>query len=268
MSATDINRSGARTLLSRVPEVTLLFWVIKVMCTVVGETAADALTSKLNLGLTNTTIITSVILATVLFVQFRARRYVPVVFWLALATVSIVGTLITDNLVEDAGWSLAWCAIAMALALVAIFCAWQASEHTVSIHSIRTTRREAFYWLAILCSFALGTALEDLVSEKWAVGYGTQLLVFAVLITMFYAGSVRLGVKSELSFWSAFVLTNVFGASNGDLLSNSKGDGGLGWGNTATSLIFLIAVATVIGYMTVRQSRRRVFSASSDDGYR
>lgn len=260
MSATDINRSGVRTMLSKVPEVTLLFWAIMIVCTMVGETAADALTSTLNLGLTNTTIIMSVILATALFFQFRAHRYVPVVYWLAVVMLSIFGTLITDNLVEDAGWSLASCTVVFLLALVATFAAWRASEQTVSIHSIRTTRREGFYWLAILCSLALGTALDDLIAETWTNGYGTTLLLFAVMITLVYAGHVRLGFNAELAFWSTLALTDVLGASNGDLLSNSKIDGGLGWGNTVPSVIFLIAIATVIGYMTVRQNRRHVFS--------
>jgi len=150
--------STLRTMLSKVPEVTVFFWIIKVLCTTVGETAADYLNTTLKLGLTGTTLVMGVLLAAVLVWQFRLRRYVPGVYWLAVVLVSVVGTLITDNLTDHFGVSLWTTTIVFAAALAAVFALWYRSEKTLSIHSILTTRREVFYWLAVLFTFALGTA--------------------------------------------------------------------------------------------------------------
>src|SRR6185312_9520664 len=141
-------------MLNKVPEVTLYFWVIKIMCTTVGETAADYLNENLGLGLTNTTYVAGALLA----VQFRARRYVPAVYWLVVVVISVFGTLITDNLTDRYGVPLTTSTIVFSIVLAAVFAAWYASERTLSIHTIFTTRREAFYWLTILFTFALGTA--------------------------------------------------------------------------------------------------------------
>ena len=153
-------------MLNKVPEVTLYFWVIKVLCTTVGETAADFLNDNLGLGLTTTTFVMSAVLAVALVFQFRLRRYVPGVYWLAVVLISIVGTLITDNLTDNFGISLVTTTIVFSAVLAATFAVWWASERTLSIHTIVTTRREAFYWLAVLFTFALGTAAGDLVAER------------------------------------------------------------------------------------------------------
>src|SRR4051812_26435740 len=137
----------AKTMLSKVPEVTIYFWIIKILCTTVGETAADFLNINLNLGLSGTTMVMSGLLAVVLFVQFRLRRYVPGIYWLAVVLLSIVGTLITDNLVDNFGVPLETTTIVFSVALAAIFAVWYTSERTLSIHTIYTSRREAFYWL-------------------------------------------------------------------------------------------------------------------------
>jgi uncharacterized membrane-anchored protein len=158
-------------MLNKVPEVTLFFWIIKVLATTVGETAADYLSVDLGLGLTATTYVMSALLAVVLVIQFRERRYTPSVYWLAVVLLSIVGTLITDNLVDHFGVSLETTTTLFAIALAITFGAWYASEKTLSIHTIYTTRRETFYWLAILWTFALGTAAGDLLAERLALGY-------------------------------------------------------------------------------------------------
>src|SRR3954468_19910443 len=139
-----------RQMLNKVPEVTLYFWVIKVLCTTVGETASDYLAGNLNLGLTNTTFITAAALVATLVFQFRACRYVAPVYWLGIVLISVVGTQITDNLTDNAGVSLVTTTIVFAIALAAVFGVWFASERTLSIHTIFTTRRESFYWLAVL----------------------------------------------------------------------------------------------------------------------
>ncbi len=241
----------ARQMLNKVPEVTLYFWVIKILCTTVGETAADYLNTTLNLGLTNTTYVMGLLLIAVLFVQCRAAKYVPTVYWLAVVLISVVGTLITDNLTDNLGISLVTTTILFAVALSAVFGAWYASEKTLSIHSIVTSKREGFYWLAILFTFALGTAAGDLTAEKFALGYLTSLCIFAALIAAVTVAYRVFKLNAVLAFWMAYILTRPLGASIGDYLSQSPDDGGLGLGTTVTSGIFLVAILTLVIYLTL-----------------
>ena len=238
-------------MLNKVPEVTLYFWIIKILCTTVGETAADFLNTNLNLGLTRTTFVISGVLTVALFFQFRLRRYLPSVYWLAVVLISIVGTLITDNLTDNFGVSLVTTTVVFSVALVAAFAAWYASERTLSIHSIFTTRREAFYWLAVLVTFALGTAAGDLTAERLAVGYWQSALIFGAMIAVVYVAHVRFGLNAILAFWVAYILTRPLGASVGDYLSQARADGGLGLGTTSTSAIFLLTILAVVVFLTV-----------------
>src|SRR5436190_11245291 len=157
ITATPNELTLGRRMLNKVPEVTVFFWIIKILCTTVGETAADFLNDNLGFGLTNTSLVMSVVLLVVLFFQFRARKYVPGIYWLAVVLISVVGTLISDNLTDNFGVSLVTTTIAFSIALAATFVVWYFKERTLSIHTICTSRREAFYWLAILFTFALGT---------------------------------------------------------------------------------------------------------------
>jgi len=181
-------------MLNKVPEVTLYFWIIKVLCTTVGETAADFLNENLGLGLTKTTFVTGAVLVVALVFQSRVRRYVPGIYWLAVVLISVVGTLITDNLTDNFGVSLVTTTVVFSFVLAAVFAAWYASERTLSIHTIVTTRREAFYWLTVLFTFALGTAAGDLTAERLAVGYWKSALLFAALIGLVYALHLKLGL--------------------------------------------------------------------------
>src|SRR5579872_4896000 len=158
-------------MLNKVPEVTIFFWIIKILCTTVGETAADFLNVNLNLGLTGTSIVTGVLLVIALVFQFRSKKYVPWIYWLTVALVSVFGTLVTDNLTDAMGVPLEFSTILFSILLAAIFLVWYLNEKTLAIHSIFTTRREAFYWLTILCTFALGTASGDLFAEGLGLGY-------------------------------------------------------------------------------------------------
>src|SRR5204863_1454301 len=200
---------------------------IKVLCTTVGETAADFLNENLGLGLTKTTWITGVLLVAALALQFRFRRYIPSIYWLAVVLISIVGTQITDNLTDNLGVSLVTTTIVFGVALAATFAAWYASEKTLSIHTIYTTRREAFYWLAILFTFALGTAAGDLVAEQFDLGYLTSALIFGGLIAAITLAHYVFGLDAVLTFWIAYILTRPLGASIGDFLSQPVDDGGL-----------------------------------------
>jgi uncharacterized membrane-anchored protein len=238
-------------MLNKVPEVTAYFWIIKILATTVGETAADYLNTTLGLGLTGTTLVMTVLLAATLVWQFRLRAYLPGVYWLAVVLISIVGTLITDNLVDNFGVELTTTTAIFSVALATTFAAWYASEKTLSIHTIYTTRREAFYWLTVLFTFALGTAAGDLMAEGLSLGYSKSALIFGVLIGLVYLGHRLFKLNAILAFWVAYVLTRPLGASIGDYLSQSRDDGGLDLGTVVTSGIFLIAILAVVVYLTV-----------------
>ena len=241
----------ARKMLNKVPEVTLYFWVIKVLCTTVGETASDYLATNLSLGLTKTTFITGGLLLVTLFFQFRLRRYVAGVYWLGIVLISVVGTQITDNLTDNLGVSLVTTTIVFSVILAIVFAIWYANERTLSIHTIYTTRREFFYWFAVLFTFALGTAAGDLTAERLNVGYAWSLALFAGAIALCAVAHYRFKLNAVGAFWIAYILTRPLGASTGDLLSQTRHDGGLGLGTTLTSAIFLVAILTVVTFLTI-----------------
>lgn len=241
----------ARKMLNKVPEVTLYFWIIKILCTTVGETAADFLNSNLHLGLTGTTIVMGTLLIITLFFQFRSNKYIPGIYWLAVVLISIVGTLITDNLIDNFGISLVTTTTIFGVALAATFAAWYKSEKTLSIHTINKMRREGFYWLAILFTFALGTAAGDLVAETLKLGYLGSALIFGALIAIVAIAHLRFTLNAVLAFWIAYILTRPLGASIGDYLAQPQDNGGLGLGTILTSVIFLITILITVTYLTV-----------------
>ncbi len=249
-------------MLNKVPEITLYFWVIKILCTTVGETAADFLNVNLNAGLTITSIVTGVLLAIALFFQFRARKYIPSVYWLTVALVSVFGTLVTDNLTDKTGLPLQVSTLIFAALLGITFLAWYVSEKTLSIHSIFTRKREAWYWLAILFTFALGTASGDLMAEGLGLGYFTTgLIVAGVIATTVLAW--RFKMNSVLSFWIIYILTRPLGASIGDFLSQPTNHGGLGLGAPMTSLLFLLAISGTVAYLSL--TKRDVIAAAATE---
>ncbi|RUU58822.1 hypothetical protein [Mesorhizobium sp. M2C.T.Ca.TU.002.02.1.1] len=239
--------------LNRVPDVTVDFWLIKIMAVTMGETAADYLAVNLGLGLTVTSLIMTGILIVALVLQFAQKRYVPWAYWLAVVLISIVGTLVTDNLVDNFGVRLETTTIVFSVVLALTFIAWYASEKTLSIHTIFTTRREIFYWLAILFTFSLGTAAGDLVAERFDLGYLTTGLIFGGVIAAIALAWFFLGLNGILAFWLAYILTRPFGASFGDLLSQPAEYGGMGFGTTFTSLTFLGCIVVIVLYMTLKR---------------
>lgn len=251
MFTKSISPGSPRNGLSKVPEVTIYFWVIKILATTVGETAADYVNFTLGLGLKSTTAATVILLLTALVVQFAESRYIPAVYWWTVLLISVTGTLITDNLTDNLGVPLTISTTFFAGALVLVFCAWYFTERTLSIHSIRTRGREAFYWLAILVTFALGTAAGDLVAEQLALGYMTSLVVFGALIVVVIAAHFVLHLNAVVAFWSAYILTRPLGASLGDLLTQPRDVGGLGVGTTVTNAVFLLVIVGMVGYLSV-----------------
>ncbi len=255
MRPNDTGSSWTRTVLNKVPEVTLLFWVIKILSTTVGETAADFLNANVGLGLGATTASMSVLFVAVLIWQVSTRRYVPGVYWLTVVLVSVVGTLFSDNLVDNLGVSLFTSTGLFAGCLALAFTAWYRSEKTLSIHSIVTRKRELFYWAAILFTFALGTSAGDLISEKLALGYVAAALIFGGVIALVTVAYYGLKLNAVLAFWAAYVMTRPFGASIGDLLTASRKDGGFALGTNGTSALFLAVILAVVGWFTLQQRR-------------
>ncbi len=241
----DASRSQNWPLLNKVPEVTLSFWIIKIMCTTVGETGADFLAVNAGLGQGVTRTVMAALLATALFMQLRTYRYTPWIYWLTVVLVSVVGTQITDLLTDGLGVSLYVSTSVFAVLLAVIFFVWYRIERTLSIHDVVTRRRELFYWAAILCTFALGTAAGDLATEALHLGFTLGAVAFGALIAVTYA-AWRLDGNAVLTFWIGYILTRPFGAALGDLLTQAQAYGGLGMGAMWTSAVFLSVIIMLV----------------------
>lgn len=245
--------------LNKVPEVTLSFWIIKIMSTTVGETEADFLAVNAGLGQNITCAIMSALFLIALTIQLRTKRYTPWIYWLTVVLVSIVGTQITDLLTDGLNISLYLSTSVFSVALAVIFFIWYRVERTLSIHEVVSRRRELFYWAAILCTFALGTAAGDLATEALGLGFVWGAVLFGSLI-----GGVfilwRMGLNAVLTFWVAYILTRPFGAALGDFLTQDHIYGGLGLGAMWTSIIFLSVIVVLVtkaqfnSYVTQNQS--------------
>jgi uncharacterized membrane-anchored protein len=246
----EFAKNPAAEALNKVPQVTLAFWVIKIMSTTVGETGADYLAVHAGLGKLVTNGITLTLLMVALMFQTRASRYVPWIYWLTVVLVSVVGTQITDALTDGMDVSLYITTPIFAAALAATFAVWYATERTLSIHTIATRQREFFYWTAILLTFALGTAAGDLATEAVGLGFKLGVIVFGMMIALVTA-AYCLGANAVLCFWVEYILTRPLGASLGDLLSQAREYGGLGFGSVYTSLGFLTVIVAIVAYLTM-----------------
>ena len=234
--------------------ITIYFWMIKILATTVGETGADYLIFNLHFGLMVTSLLMSIILFAVLYIQIKSKRYIPWLYWLTVVLVSIVGTLITDNLTDNLGVSLIETTIVFSIALAITFFVWYKVEGSLSIHSIYTPKREMFYWAAILLTFALGTASGDLLGESVGLGYWLSAVIFGVAILVISLAFYIFKLNGILAFWMAYILTRPMGASIGDYLSQSSNKGGLGLGTVGTSAIFLVAIVVLVTYLTISKT--------------
>jgi uncharacterized membrane-anchored protein len=240
---------------NKVPEATAIFWIIKLLSTTVGETGADYLAVGVGLGTLITSLVCAALLIAVLGLQIRARSYVPWTYWLTVVLVSIVGTQITDALTDGLSISLYVSAPVFAICLAVVFLAWYRAEGTLSINSINTRPREFFYWAAILVTFALGTAAGDLATEALGLGFALGIVVFGGLIAL-TAFAYYVGAGSVSTFWIAYILTRPLGASLGDLLSQAKTYGGLGWGSIGTSVVFLSVIIALVIFISLQHASR------------
>lgn len=246
---------------NKVPAVTLSFWVIKIMSTTVGETGADFLAVNAGFGQGMTRAVMGALLALALLLQLRTRRYTPWIYWLTVVLVSVVGTQITDLLTDGLGVSLYVSTSAFAVALAGIFVVWYWLERSLSIHEIFTRRRELFYWSAILCTFALGTAAGDLATEALGLGFTVGAMAFGILIAMTYT-AWRFGGNAVMTFWIGYILTRPFGAALGDLLTQAKTYGGLGMGAMWTSALFLTVIVMLVAVAQYSIGNRKSPQAS------
>jgi uncharacterized membrane-anchored protein len=251
---TEMAQTNFRGMLNKVPAVTLGFWIVKIMATTVGETGADYLAVNIGWGTATTSIVMATLLCVVLLIQLKSRLYIPWVYWLTVVLISIVGTQITDILTDKLDVSLYVSTAVFSVSLAVIFALWYRTEKTLSVHTIVTRRRELFYWGAILCTFALGTAGGDLATEALGWGFKLGVVIFGTSIAVSWV-AYRFGLNSVLAFWIAYILTRPLGASLGDLLSQSQEYGGLGLGTVKTSILFLSVIIVVVAGFTMKQRR-------------
>jgi uncharacterized membrane-anchored protein len=239
----------------RVPEalkvparITLAFWAIKILTTALGESTSDYLVHSYNPYAAVVAGFLAFVIA--IAIQYRAPRYVPWIYWLAVLMVAVFGTMAADVLHVEFGVPYFASSAAFAVALAVIFTAWHRSEHTLSIHSIATTRRETFYWAAVLATFAMGTALGDLTAYTANLGFLTAGLLFAGLFALPALAWRFAGLNPIVAFWTAYVLTRPLGASFADWLGKSRRAGGLGYGDAGVSLVLLVCIAALVAYVT------------------
>ena len=243
-----------KQLINRVARLGILFWIIKILSTTVGETAADYLSVNLNLGLTLTAIIMGVITIGVTYWNFKQKKYFPPSYWLLIVMMSIEGTLITDLLVEKLNVSILTLDVVFTIAMGLLFYFWYKKEHTLSIHSINNDKRERFYWWIVLTTFALGTGVGDTVSEHLNFGYLNSLILFGSIFILAGILAYYKVIGDVLAFWIAFIVTRPIGASLGDLLIQPPKDGGLGISLVIVNIVFFIIIITAVVYLTIKKA--------------
>ncbi len=246
---------GAKELAPKVPEITLLFWIVKVLTTGMGEAMSDFLGQK-SVPIGGAIGVLGFTLA--LRLQLRARAYSAPVYWFAVMMVAVFGTMVADAIKDGLGLSYAVTTPVFALAVAAVFWRWHRSEGTLSIHSIDTARRERFYWAAVLGTFALGTAAGDLTAMTLQLGWLASIVVFGALIALPALAWARGGLNPITAFWLAYILTRPLGASVADWLGKPD-NGGLGLGDGTVSAVALVAFVALVAYLTAgrRDVQRR-----------
>jgi uncharacterized membrane-anchored protein len=247
----DHNRAGhaAWQMLTKVPKLTIYFWIIKILTTAMGESTSDYLVNRFNPYLA--VAFGGLILLAALAVQFSVRKYIAGVYWVAALAVSISGTMGADVVHVQFGVPYTLSALAYAVILAAVFILWYRSEKTLSIHSVYTRKRELFYWAAVLATFALGTATGDLTAYTMHLGYFTSGLLFAGIFALPALGYWLFRLNPIFSFWFAYIMTRPLGASFADWGGKPQSSGGLGWGDGPVSLVLGILILGFLGYLTV-----------------
>lgn len=236
-------------ILRKVPEITIYFWIIKLLTTAAGESISDFLVHTINPIVA--VFIGAIFFLVAILLQFAIRKYIPWVYWFALTTVAIFGTMIADVVHIILGIPYYLSAICLTLLLISTFAMWYKTEKTLSIHSINTRRREIFYWLTVIVTFALGTATGDLTAVTFNLGYLVSGILFGILFLVPFFGRWKFGLKEVVAFWISYIFTRPLGASFADWFGRSPDLGGTGFGTGKTSIVLLILISGFIIYLTI-----------------
>jgi uncharacterized membrane-anchored protein len=250
-----------KDLLCRVPQITALFWVVKILTTGMGEVFSDYMNYGLHIDHSLLLIAGAIVLAVSLVLQFAMRRYVPWVYWLVVVVISIYGTILADTIHEDLGVPYIVSAASFMVLLAVILALWHRVEGSLSIHSVKTWQREAFYWATVIVTFCLGTALGDTTADNFGWGTLVSGLIFTAIFIIPAVGYRWLKFNDVFAFWFAYILTRPLGASYADWLSNPSDRGGLGLGSNWISLVLSVIIVALVGVMTVRKNASAPLSA-------
>ena len=237
-------------LLSKVPEATAIFWLIKILTTGTGETASDFIGNSAVPVAVVLVLLTAVALVTAMVLQFKADRYVAPIYWAAIAMISVVGTMLSDGSRIALGISFLTSTVTFVVALIAVFVTWYRSEGTLSIHSIYTRRRETFYWCTVVATFALGTSAGDWTATSLNIGFRNSGFLFCGIILIPLIAHRFLGLNPVVAFWWAYITTRPLGASFADWMAVERDRGGLGWGTGPVTAVFGVLILALVGYLT------------------
>jgi uncharacterized membrane-anchored protein len=245
--------------LRKVPEITIYFWIIKLLTTALGESTSDYLVHQIDPVMA--VVLGCIGFAIAVVLQFKVRRYIPWIYWFTVTMVALFGTMAADviHIVLKVPYAISTVFFAVVLAI--IFLIWYKVEKTLSIHSIHTPRREIFYWIAVIATFALGTAAGDWTAITLKLGFLTSGVLFALLFAIPAIAYWKLGLNGIIAFWFAYIMTRPFGASFADLFGKAKAAGGLGYGNGLVSAVLLILIIGFVSYLAV--SRKDIKSNQS-----
>lgn len=241
--------------LRKVPEVTVYFWIIKLLTTGMGETTSDYLAHRFDPMIA--VAFGGIGLVAALVLQFAVRRYIAWIYWLAVIMVAIFGTMAADVLHVGLGIPYLVSTLFFTGALAVIFAVWYVTEKTLSIHSITTRRRELFYWATIIATFALGTALGDMTATTLGLGYFASGVLFVVAFAVPALAYWLLGLNEILAFWWAYIVTRPLGASFADWMGKPQNQGGAGFGTGKVSLVLALVIIGFVGYLTITHKDRK-----------
>src|SRR5438552_3265578 len=242
---------------NKIPEVALLFWIMKIIATTLGETGGDLLSMTLNVGYAVSCIIFMGFFLLTVFTQLSVKRYISVLFWSVIVATSTAGTTMSDYMDRTLHFGYVAGTVILLTCLLTVLALWYYSEKSLSVTNIKTFKGELFYWIAILFSNTLGTALGDFLADTSGLGFGGSNILISSLLILVILAFYFTKISRVVLFWIAFILTRPFGATFGDVLTKSPEKGGLGLGTKGSSLVFVLILITLIIYETFRQKRKK-----------
>lgn len=251
--------------MNKVAEVTLFFWIMKICATTLGETAGDLLSMTMDVGYAVSSLLLLSLFVVSLVAQLRSRRFHPVLYWTVILTTSTAGTTMSDFMDRTLGLGYAKGALILITCLLVILAVWRLSEGTLSVSHIHTRKAESFYWVAILASNTLGTALGDYLADSSGLGFLGGAVLIGGLLAMVVLATFLTSLNRVMLFWIAFVLTRPFGATFGDLLTKPAAVGGLGFGTIGSSAILACLLAGLIAYTSLQARRTAAIPTAPPD---